>query len=161
MLLCSRVFAISMIVLAPCLVHSQGNADLSPSASTSEEDHSPSKDGHEKETWSIETPPGPSAEQPIDVSEGTWMTVDVHPTGCEIVFDLLGDIYVMPITGADGNDCYPEKLTSGIAWDMQPRFSHDGKWIAFTSDRNGKGGKAGDNIWIIERATKELRQITN
>jgi Tol biopolymer transport system component/imidazolonepropionase-like amidohydrolase len=111
--------------------------------------------------WSIETPPGPSSKQAIDVSEGTWISVDVDPTGKEIVFDLLGDLYVMPIAGADREERSPEKLTSGIAWDFQPRFSHDGKWIAFTSDRDGKDGKSGDNIWIIERNTKELRQVTN
>ena len=111
--------------------------------------------------WSIETPPGPSSQQAIDVSEGTWISVDVHPSGKEIVFDLLGDLYVMPISGADGEERSSEKLTSGIAWDFQPRFSHDGNWIAFTSDRDGKDGKSGDNIWIIERNTKELRQVTN
>ncbi len=121
------------------------------------------KDSSEKKKeWSIEKPAGPIVEQQIDVTEGTWITVDVSPDGREIVFDLLGDLYVMPITGADGtNGRYPERLTSGMAWDMQPRFSHDGQWIAFTSDRNGKSGKAGDNIWIIERATKKLRQITD
>ena len=117
--------------------------------------------GKEEPKWSIETPPGPSSQQVIDVLEGTWISVDVHPSGKEIVFDLLGDVYVMPISGADGVERTPEKLTSGIAWDFQPRFSHDGNWIAFTSDRDGKDGKAGDNIWIIERNTKELRQVTN
>lgn len=111
--------------------------------------------------WSIESPPGPAFEQAIDVTEGTWVSVDVSPDGKELVFDLLGDLYLMPISGVDGKKQFPEKLTSGIAWDMQPRFSHDGDWIAFTSDRNGKGGKAGDNIWIINRKTQELRQVTN
>ena len=122
-----------------------------------------SKDEAEKKEakWSIETPPGTSSQQVIDVSEGTWVSVNVHPSGNEIVFDLLGDLYVMPISGADGADRSPEKLTAGIAWDFQPRFSHDGNWIAFTSDRDGKDGKSGDNIWIIERNTKELRQVTN
>ena len=120
--------------------------------------------GKKKETspeWSIEAPPGPSIEQPIDVTAGTWMTVDVSPDGKEIVFDLLGDLYAMPIDGADGSERSPEKLTSGMAWDMQPRFSHNGKWIAFTSDRNGKGGKAGDNIWVLDRKTKDTSQISN
>lgn len=121
----------------------------------------PSEIDSKEDEWSIETPPGPSFEQPIDVTEGTWISVDVHPSGREIVFDLLGDLYVMPITGGDGEGKAPEKLTSGVAWDMQPRFSHDGQHIAFTSDRNGKGGKAGDNIWIINRQTKELRQVSN
>ena len=81
-------------------------------------------------SWSIESPPGPSSEQSIDVTEGTWITVDVSPNGQEIVFDVLGDLYVMPIAGADGTDGrFPQKLTSGMAWDMQPRFSHDGKSI--------------------------------
>ncbi|MHC4876547.1 MAG: amidohydrolase family protein [Planctomycetota bacterium] len=116
--------------------------------------------GKADDEWSIEELRGETTEQPIAVTEGTWISVDVDPTGQEIVFDLLGDLYVMPITGAAGPEKQPEKLTSGIAWDMQPRFSHNGKWIAFTSDRNGKGGKAGDNIWIIDRKTKELQQVT-
>ena len=121
-----------------------------------------SVDSEEKEpAWSIEKPPGPLSQQQIDVSEGTWISVDVSPDGKEIVFDLLGDLYVMPISGADGEERFPEKLTSGIAWDFQPRFSHEGNWIAFTSDRDGKDGKSGDNIWIIERNTKEVQQVTN
>jgi len=91
-----------MIVVCSCQAHSQVNTDPQPakkppSADKPEEANPPAKADDEKEKWSIESPPGPSAEQPIDVSEGTWITVDVHPTGCEIVFDLFGDIYVMPI----------------------------------------------------------------
>ncbi|MHC4995630.1 MAG: amidohydrolase family protein, partial [Planctomycetota bacterium] len=116
----------------------------------------------EKKAWSVESPPGPRREQVIDVGEGTWVSVTVSPDGREIVFDLLGDLYAMPITGADGTgDRYPERLTSGMAWDMQPRFSHDGDWIAFTSDRDGKSKKAAWNIWALERATGDVRQITN
>jgi Tol biopolymer transport system component/imidazolonepropionase-like amidohydrolase len=113
-------------------------------------------------SWSVETPPGPRREQAIDVDEATWVSVTVSPDGQEIVFDLLGDLYAMPITGADGTGGrYPEKLTSGMAWDMQPTFSHDGKWIAFTSDRDGKSKKSAWNIWTLNRETGETRQITN
>ncbi|MFT5527839.1 MAG: imidazolonepropionase-like amidohydrolase/Tol biopolymer transport system component [Pirellulaceae bacterium] len=74
----------------------------------------------------------------------------------------MGDLYTMPLTGADGtNGIFPQKLTTGVAWDMQPRYSPDGKRIAFTSDRLGKSTKSGDNIWTIHRATKQLRQITD
>lgn len=111
-------------------------------------------------TWDIESPPGPDGEQAIDVEEGTWMNLDVSPEGDEIVFDLLGDIYIMPIHGAGGEE-RPRKLTSGIGWDMQPRFSPDGLWIAFTSDRQGKSQKSGDNIWIMRRDGSEPKQITN
>ena len=134
--------------------------DSKPASQTT--DNADTPDGDADKSWPVESPPGPSSVQAIDVTEGTWMTVDVSPDGREIVFDLLGDLYVMPVAGADGtDDRFPEKLTSGMAWDMQPRFSHDGQLIAFTSDRNGEGGKAGDNIWIINRKTRELQQVTS
>ncbi len=114
------------------------------------------------EAWNIESPPGESFQRKIEVDEGTWLSLDVSPDGQEIVFDLLGDIYSMPISGADGSDGHsPKKLTSGIAWDMQPRFSPDGQWIAFTSDRSGKSQRAGDNIWIMKRDGSGAKQVTN
>ena len=112
--------------------------------------------------WNIEAPPGPSQTQSIETDEGTWISVDVSPDGKQIVFDLLGDLYLMPIDGADGTGgAFPKKLTTGVAWDMQPRFSPDGKRIAFTSDRHGESKKAGDNIWTIEVDGTNPSQITN
>ncbi len=123
---------------------------------------SPEDKEAETKTWNVETPPGPAYQQSIDVSEGTWINLDVSPEGDEIVFDLLGDIYVMPITGADGeNGNHPKKLAEGIAWDMQPRFSPDGKWIAFTSDRTGKSERGGDNLWVMRRDGSQAKQVTN
>ncbi|WP_082525907.1 amidohydrolase family protein [Brevundimonas sp. Root1279] len=89
--------------------------------------------------WDVQNPPGPSRDIPIDVRRGTWMSVDVSPDGRQVVFDLLGDIYVMPIEGGEAR-----AIASGVAWDMQPRWSPDGRHIAFTSDRAG-----GDNLWIM------------
>jgi imidazolonepropionase-like amidohydrolase/Tol biopolymer transport system component len=105
----------------------------------------------EKPKWDVANPPYPfDVTVPIDVTTGTWMSLDVSPDGREIAFDLLGDLYTMPITGGEAR-----ALTSGIPWDMQPRYSPNGKWIAFTSDRSG-----GDNIWIIDRDGKNPRQVT-
>ncbi len=95
----------------------------------------------EKAKWDVGRPPGPSHEVKIDVDEGTWMTVDLSPDGKEIVFDLLGDIYLMPAEGGEA-----KAIASGVAWEMQPRFSPDGQRIAFTSDRAG-----GDNLWVMQR----------
>jgi Tol biopolymer transport system component len=78
------------------------------------------------------------------------MSLDVSPDGAEIVFDLLGDLYTLPIAGGEARS-----LTSGIPWDMQPRYSPDGKSIAFTSDRSG-----GDNIWVVARDGSKPQQIT-
>ena len=117
-------------------------------------------DEQEKDnSWDIESPPGATSEQEIDVTEGTWMNLDVSPDGERIVFDLLGDLYLMPISGAHGTKA-PTKLTSGVAWDMQPRFSPDGKSVAFTSDRTGKNKKAGDNIWTIDLDGENFTQVT-
>ena len=101
-------------------------------------------------TWKVDAPPGTLREAKLDVRTGTWMSVDVSPDGREIVFDLLGDLYLLPIGGGEAR-----ALTSGMAWDEQPRFSPDGKRIAFTSDRAG-----GDNIWVIERDGSRPRQVT-
>ncbi len=98
-----------------------------------------------EEKWDVANPPGPSYDVNIDVREGTWMSLDVSPDGREIAFDLLGDIYVMPIGGGEAR-----AFATGIQWDMQPRYSPNGRWIAFTSDRSG-----GDNIWTMNRDGSE------
>jgi Tol biopolymer transport system component/imidazolonepropionase-like amidohydrolase len=119
-------------------------------------------DDEKKPKWDVEKSPGETFEQPIDVTQGTWLNLDVSPDGKTVVFDLLGDLYSMPISGADGTgDVFPTKLTSGISWDMQPRFSPDGEWISFTSDRTGKSERGGDNIWIMRSDGSDVRQVTN
>lgn len=100
--------------------------------------------------WEVGSPPGERREIPIDVRAGTWMSVDVSPDGERIVFDLLGDIYELPIEGGSAR-----AIASGMAWDMQPRYSPDGSKIAFTSDRGG-----GDNLWIMSTDGGSPKQIT-
>ncbi|MGE4191314.1 MAG: amidohydrolase, partial [Thermoanaerobaculia bacterium] len=130
-------------VLALCLL-----AGTAFAADTKKKTDEAKKD--EAPKWDVNHPPGPSHAATIDVDEGTWMTVDLSPAGNEIVFDLLGDIYVMPASGGEAR-----AISSGVSWDMQPRFSPDGQWIAFTSDRAG-----GDNLWIMRRDGSEPQQIS-
>ena len=54
----------------------------------------------ESSIWDVNHPEGPTFDQIIDTREGTWMNVDVNPDGKSIAFDLLGDLYMMPIEGA-------------------------------------------------------------
>ena len=115
----------------------------------------------EKASWNVNHIQGPGFEQIIDTREGTWMNLDVSPDGKHVAFDLLGDLYMMPIEGVnDKNAQSLIHLTEGIAWDMQPRFSPDGQHLVFTSDRTGNNEKGGDNIWTLHIATGELNQIT-
>jgi Tol biopolymer transport system component len=83
-------------------------------------------------------------------SEGTWLSVDVSPDGTTIVFDLLGDLYTMPVEGGTAN-----RITSGMAFDAQPRYSPDGSRILFVSDRSGS-----DNLWTLDAATGDTTQVT-
>ncbi|WP_230680112.1 amidohydrolase family protein [Pontibacter rufus] len=109
------------------------------------------QDKKETPKWKVEDAHGPQKDVTITTDEGTWMSVDVSPDGKEIVFDMLGDIYLMPITGGKA-----KLLTGGRAFDVQPRFSPDGKLISFTSDRAG-----GDNIWVMNHDGSSPRQVTN
>ncbi|MEP3722586.1 MAG: amidohydrolase, partial [Parasphingorhabdus sp.] len=103
------------------------------------------------EKWDVNAPQGATIKQvPINVDEGSWIDVDVSPDGQSIAFALLGDIYTMPIAGGT-----PTRIAEGLAWEVQPRFSPDGKRIAFTSDRGG-----GDNIWIMQPDGSGKRQVT-
>ena len=53
--------------------------------------------------WDVNDPPGDYKEIEFSVNTGTWMNLDVSPNGQTIVFDLLGDIYSMPIGGGTGH----------------------------------------------------------
>jgi len=103
--------------------------------------------------WDVAADYGPTSKLAFDTDEGTWMNVDVSPDGKQIVFDLLGDIYTMPIGGSGSSPA--TRIASGAAFDMQPRFSPDGRRIAFTSDRDGLW-----NIWTMDVDGKNAKQIS-
>lgn len=100
--------------------------------------------------WSVNKPMGEFTTADINVNQGTWMNVDISPDGETIVFDLLGDIYTIPVSGGKATP-----LFNDIAWQMQPRFSPDGKHIAFTSDQGG-----GDNIWVMKADGSDAVAVT-
>jgi len=83
-------------------------------------------------------------------SEATWLSLDLSPDGRTIVFELLGDLYTLPITGGEAT-----RITSGQAYDMQPAFSPDGKKLVFISDRNGS-----ENVWVANADGSKARAIT-
>lgn len=100
--------------------------------------------------WDVNHPPGVKKMVNIDTNTGTWMSVDVSPDGRLIAFDLLGDIYTMPISGGEAKN-----ITNSMAWDMQAKFSPDGSRLVFTSDQGG-----GDNIWTMNLDGSDAKQVT-
>ena len=104
----------------------------------------------DKPKWDVNDPQGKWSSIKIDTDEVTWSSVDVSPDGQTIIFDALGDIYSMPITGGQA-----KALTSEIAWNIHPKFSPDGEHIVFISDRNGA-----ENIWTMTKAGKDLKEIS-
>ncbi|MGI8599681.1 MAG: amidohydrolase family protein [Chitinophagaceae bacterium] len=106
--------------------------------------------GQDKPKWDVANPDSLHKEVSFTLSEGTWMNLDVSPDGKEIVFDLLGDIFIMPVTGGTA-----KPLRTGLPLEVQPRFSPDGKKILFTSDAGG-----GDNIWVMDKDGTNAKQIT-
>ena len=87
-----------------------------------------------------ELPLKPARTVEFTTSEGTWISLDVSPDGRTIVFELLGDLYALPVAGGQA-----VRITSGPAFDSQPRYSPDGSKIVFLSDRSGS-----ENIWICD-----------
>jgi Tol biopolymer transport system component/imidazolonepropionase-like amidohydrolase len=86
----------------------------------------------------------------INTDNGTWLSLDVSPDGKTIAFDLLGDLYTLPIAGGKAT-----RITEGLAFDSQPKFSPDGKSLLFLSDRSG-----GNNAWIMDLEKGDSTQVT-
>lgn len=102
------------------------------------------------EKWDVNNPPGKYKEIEFTTTEGTWMNLDVSPDGKTIAFDMLGDIYTLPVEGGEA-----KLIRGGHAFEVQPRFSPDGKQICFTSDAGG-----GDNIWVMDADGSNAKQVT-
>ena len=73
-----------------------------------------------------------------------------HICNGKIAFSYHGDIWV---ANEDGSN--PYRLTAHVAMDLFPRFSPDGRWIAFTSNRMGN-----NDIFVVPTAGGVPRQVT-
>lgn len=119
---------------------------LGRAQNTPEQDQSEKKRDLTKEGLPLE----PKRKIDFGTSEGTWLSLDVSPDGKTVLFELLGDLYTVPIEGGEAT-----RITEGMAFDSQPAFSPDGQWIAFISDRDGA-----ENLWIAKADGTEPKKLT-
>lgn len=84
-------------------------------------------------------------------TEPLWLRYPaISPDGNFIVFSYKGDLYKVP---AKGGTAVP--LTIHPAYDTRPVWSHDGKWIAFASDRFGNF-----DVYVISANGGEPTRLT-
>jgi len=83
-------------------------------------------------------------------TEATWLSLDLSPDGQTLLFEILGDLYTLPVTGGTAT-----RITSGQGYDMQPRYSPDGSQVVFVSDRNGS-----ENLWVMQADGSGARALT-
>ncbi|HLB00327.1 MAG TPA: amidohydrolase, partial [Bacteroidota bacterium] len=139
-LLTMIVLALVSIAPARALQNPGGSGDTTRADSTKKKDAA----------WDVSAHHGPFTDIEFETDEGTWISVDVSPDGGTVVFDLLGDIYSVPIGGGNA-----APLSGGPAYETQPRYSPDGRKISFTSDRDGV-----ENIWIMNADGSGPKQLT-
>ncbi|MCW3796696.1 amidohydrolase family protein [Sphingomonas sp. BN140010] len=147
-----------LLLASTSLAHAQEQSETRTSPSQAASEHlapqtpqSPASASPAAPKWNVEYPRGLTLRKVrIDTDEGTWMNVDVSPDGSRVAFDMLGDVYIMPINGGT-----PTRIAEGLSYEQQPRWSPDGTRIAFVSDRGG-----GDNIWIMNADGSNKRQLT-
>lgn len=73
-----------------------------------------------------------------------------HVRGDLIAFSYMGDIW---LARRDGSN--PRRLTVHVGRDVNPRFSPDGQWIAFSSNRWGN-----NDVFVVPVTGGEPRQLT-
>jgi Tol biopolymer transport system component/imidazolonepropionase-like amidohydrolase len=108
------------------------------------------EDASEKPKWDILNPSFPLHKLAIETDETTWSSLDITPDGKTMVFDMLGDLYEVPLSGGQAT-----ALTQDFAWNIHPAVSPDGKHIAFISDRGGIS-----NLWVMDRDGSNLKQLS-
>lgn len=124
-------------------------AFLSPDDIAAQEPQAARPEAEEK-TDEKPLPLEPARRVTFTTDEGSWLSLDVSPDGRTIVFELLGDLYTLPVAGGPAT-----RITEGMAFDSQPRYSPDGSRIVFLSDRSGD-----ENVWTVGAAGEEPKAIT-
>ncbi len=85
-----------------------------------------------------------------DLQEGTNIALALSPDGSTIVFDLLGQLWSLPISGGAPTALTPENEVA-----RNPRFSPDGSRLVYQRESDGQW-----DIWLFDLETEQPRQLT-
>jgi len=110
----------------------------------------PKNDEEKKDKKEEELPLKTDKKIEFTTDEGTWMSLDVSSDGTTILFDLVGDIYTVPVAGGEA-----KRIIGGLSFESQPKFSPDGKKIVFISDRSGA-----ENLWVADADGSNPKALT-
>ena len=155
----SAAFFLAFVIAASSLLSSSRGEPFSlgqegqPKDKEKEKEKQEPKDKEKKDEPKKKTPPLPlKSDRTIEFTtdEGTWVSLDVSPDGKTILFDLLGDLYTVGIDGGEAR-----AITTGAGVRRQPRYSPDGKSIAFVSDHDGA-----ENLWVAAKDGSDARPLT-
>ena len=105
------------------------------------------REGKEKEGLPLE----PTRHIEFETDEATWLSLDVSPDGQSLLLEIAGDLYALPIEGGEARG-----VLTGPPFESQPRFSPDGKWVAFLSDRTGA-----ENVWIAKPDGSDAKKLSD
>ncbi|KAG6907448.1 hypothetical protein DXG01_008832, partial [Tephrocybe rancida] len=99
----------------------------------------------EQTSWDISTDFPFPRKLEYDVTEGTWLRLDVHPKSGDIVFDMLGDLYCLPAADVAAKGLTKARpILLGAPYDSDPHFSPEGDRLVFRSDAE----LGVENIWV-------------
>ncbi|WP_298902117.1 S41 family peptidase [uncultured Psychroserpens sp.] len=84
-------------------------------------------------------------------NDNLWLrNTSISPNGNQIAFTYNADIYVVPTNGGKAT-----RLTTNSAYDTKPVWSHDGKQIAFASNRHGNF-----DVFVMSSSGTNVKRLT-